>query len=81
MTNTPQVILHVSSELFGRMEARAVADRFDLHEWVLRAVINELLRSETEITTERRARAAIAVLSFPPSARPTNERKPHASYP
>ena len=80
-SNTCQVVLHVSPELFGRMEARAAADRFDLHAWVLRAVIGELLRPENEVVTERRTRAAIAAMSFSPSARPTTERKSHASHP
>jgi len=80
-SNTCQVLLHVSPELYGRMTTRAAADRFDLHAWVLRAVIGELLRPETEVASERRTRAALAAMPFPPSARPTHERKSHASHP
>ncbi len=59
MTNTPQIVLHVSPDLFRRMEARAAADRFNLHDWVLRTVIGELLRPEAELAADRRARTDI----------------------
>ena len=72
MTGTRQIVLHVSPELYGRTQARADADRFDLHEWVLRTVIGELLRPETELADERRTRAAIAAL---PPGPPQPERK------
>ena len=79
-TGTRPVLLHVSPHLFGQMEARAAADRFNLHEWVLRAVISELLRPEAELAVERRARTAIASMPCSASARPTHERKSHASH-
>jgi len=62
MSGTRPVALHVSLELYGRMETCATAARFDLHEWLLRAVVSELLRPEAELVAERRARAAIAAL-------------------
>jgi len=80
MTGTPQVVLQVSPDLYQRMEARAVADRFDLHEWLLRAVISELMRPEEEVATERHARAAIAALPFPPLRTTPTEREIHAPH-
>ena len=80
MTGTPQVVLQVSPDLYQRMEARAVADRFDLHEWILRTVISELLRPETELAAERHARAAIAALPFPPLRTTPTEREIHAPH-
>ncbi|MEO5367883.1 MAG: hypothetical protein H7831_16285 [Magnetococcus sp. WYHC-3] len=77
MPGTRQIVLHISPELIGRMEARAAAEQFDMHEWLLRTVIGELLRPESELITERRARTDIAALVFD---RPTTERKPHAPH-
>ena len=77
MLGTRQIVLHISPELIGRMEARATADQCDMHEWLLRTVIGELLRPESELAAERRARTDIASLSFD---RPTNERNHHAPH-
>lgn len=75
---TRQVILHVSPVLYGRMELRANQQRHDLHEWLLRAVIGELLRLENEDTC--RAHEARAARSSLPKAHSTIERKPHAPH-
>ena len=56
------------------MELRANQQRHDLHEWLLRAVIGELLRLENEDTCRaHESRAA-------PKAHSTIERKPHAPH-
>jgi len=81
MTGTCPILLHISPELFGRMAARAAADRFDLHEWVLHTVIGELLRPEAELAANRRARAVIAAMPHRSSVRLTTERKTHAPHP
>ena len=80
MTGTRPITLHASPELYGRMEARAAADRFDLNEWLLRAVISELMRPEAELAAERHARAAIAALPFPPLRTTPTEREIHAPH-
>jgi len=77
-SNTRQVVLRVSPILYGRMEARAEADRFDLHEWVLHTVIGELLRPEAELVSERQTRAILAAMS--PLRTPAIERKDHAPH-
>ena len=79
-STTRQVVLCVSPILYGRMEARAAAERFDLHAWVLHAVIGELLRPEAALVSERQARAFLAELPlalWPVSA---TERNPHAPH-
>ncbi len=78
MTNTRQVVLRVSPVLYGRMELRAREQRHDMHEWVLRAVIGELLRLEND--EPRHAQEALAALASASISRPTNERKPHAAH-
>lgn len=75
---TRQVILHVSPVLYGRMELRANQQRHDLHEWLLRAVIGELLRLENEDTC--RTHEARAARSSLPMAHPATERNPHAPH-
>jgi hypothetical protein len=77
MPGTRQIVLHISPELIGRMEALAAAEQLDMHEWLLRTVIVELLRPETELAAERRARADIAALSID---RTSTERNTHASH-
>ena len=79
MTGTRQVILHVRPVLYGRMDLRAREKQYDLHEWVLRAVIGELIRLQNE--DDRRAHEALAAQSALPVARPTNERNTHAPHP
>lgn len=82
MTGMRQVVLCVSPELYGRMETRAVAERFDLHEWVLRTVIGELLKPEAERATELLARETISAMTFPPAPRPATERnRVHVPHP
>ena len=78
-TGNRPIVLHVSPHLFGQIEARAAADRFDLHEWVLRAVISELLRLQAELVSERQTRAVLAAM--PPLRTPATERKDHAPHP
>ena len=70
MTGSRRIVLNISPELYGRVETRAAADRFDTEEWVLRTVIGELLRPAAEVAAERRAREALARLA------PATERKP-----
>ena len=79
-SNTCQVLLHVSPELYGRMAARAAVERFDLHDWVLHTVIGELLRPESELATNRRARTILAAMPSPTFIRPAIERKPHVPH-
>ena len=78
MTGTPQVTLHVSPELFGRMKLRAAEQRHGVDEWVLRTVIGELLRMENEDV--RRAHETLAARSSLPCARPSTEREIHAPH-
>ena len=84
MTGNHTIPLEVSPELLERMKARATADKFDLHEWLLRTVIVELLRPEAELVAARRARACMAATMArpfpPPSVQSTTERKPHAPH-
>lgn len=78
MTGLRQVVLCVSPELYARMESRARADRFDLEEWVLRAVIGELLHPEPDLAARRRIRDVLVSLT----ARPATERNfVHAPHP
>lgn len=70
MTGRRRIVLEISPELYGRVETRAAADRFDTAEWVLRTVIGELLRPASEVAAERRAREALTTLA------PATERKP-----
>ena len=81
MTGNSSVVLQVSQDLRERMEARAAADKTDMQEFLLRAVIVELMRPEAELVADRQFRALIATLPFPPSLQPMNERKPHAPHP
>ena len=84
ITGNHTIPLEVSPELLERMKARATADKFDLHEWLLRTVIVELLRPEAELVAARRARASVAALQPPPSlhttTQPGTERTPHAAH-
>jgi len=82
ITGNHTIPFEVSPELLGRMKARAVADHYDLHEFLLRTVIKELLRPEGEVLAERSARAVFAALQPHPSLhKPTAERKLHAAHP
>jgi len=65
MTGRHRIVLDISPELFGRLQARAVGERRDPDEWVLRTVIVALMKRET--ATERRAREALRAMA---SARP-----------
>jgi len=75
---TRQIVLTVSPVLYGRIELRANEQRHDLHEWVLRAVIGELINRQNE--DERCAHEALAAQSISPVARLPNERKPYVPH-
>lgn len=75
---TRPIVLKVSPILYGRMEVRATQQRQDVPEWVLRAVIGELLRLENE--EARCAQAVLAARSSPPIVQPATERTPHAPH-
>jgi len=78
---TRQIVLKVSPVLYGRMELRARQQHYDMHEWVLRAVIGELLQLQNE--EARRAQEALAAPSALPFALwpvSATERNPHASH-
>ena len=80
ITGTRPIVLRLSQELYGRVETRAREERFDTHEWVLRTVIEALLRPESEILADRRARAAVRAMLSRSAEWPTNERSIHAAH-
>jgi len=75
-----KIVFEVSPELFGRMEARATADQFSLHEWLLDTVIGELMRPETELVRKREIRAIHAAMLAKSLRTPAAERKPDAPH-
>ena len=75
---TRQIVLNVSPVLYGRMELRARENQHDMHEWVLRAVIDELIRRQNE--DECRAQETLVAQSSLPVAQLTNERETHAPH-
>jgi len=74
-----KIVFGVSPELYGRIEARAAADQFDLHEWLLDTVIGELMRPEAELVRKREIRAIHAAMMAKLRA-PATERKPDAPH-
>jgi hypothetical protein len=79
MTGTRRIVLDVSPELFGRMQARAAGERYDTDEWILRTVIGALLKPES--AAERRAREALLALQSPQAGHMPAERSvAHAAH-
>lgn len=65
MTANRRIVLTLSPELYGRIEARAAQGRLDAGEWALRAVLAALLRPESKRARDRRSReAGFALLSL-----------------
>jgi len=65
MTATRRIVLTLSPELYGRLEARAAEGRMASREWVLRALLAALSRPESKQARERRSReAGFALLSL-----------------
>ena len=77
-SSTRQVVLRISPILYGRMEARANQQQYDMHEWVLRAVIGELMQLQER--DDRRAREALAASASQPATESAAERKPNAAH-
>ena len=75
-----RIVLTMSPQLYGRIEARAAAGRLDAREWALRAVLAALTRPESKRARERRSReAGFALLSLL-SGRPAGERGSDAAH-
>lgn len=65
MTANRRMVLTLSPELYGRIEARAAEGRIEAREWALRAVLAALSRPESKRARERRRReAGFALLSL-----------------
>jgi hypothetical protein len=88
MTANRRIVLTLSPELYGRIEARAAVGRLDAREWALRAVLAALTRPESKRARERRSReAGFALLSLlsgstssRPAGRPAGERGSDAAH-
>ena len=81
MTAARRIVLNVSAELYGRLEARAAEGRIDAREWALRALLAALTRPESKAARDRRSReAGFALLSLL-AGRPAGERGNHATNP
>ena len=74
-----KIVFEVSPELYGRIEARATADQFTLHEWLLDTVVGELMRPEADLIRKREIRAIHAAM-MATLRTPATERKPDAPH-
>ena len=83
MTTPRRLVLSLSPDLYGRLEARAAEGRLDAREWALRALLAALTRPESKAARERRSReAGFALLSLlaghPAKGDHEREGGPHA---
>ena len=75
MTTPHRIVLTLSPELYGRLEARAAEARLNEREWARRALLVALTRPESKQARERRSReAGFALLSLL-AGHPAGERK------
>ena len=89
MTTPHRIVLTLSPELFGQLEARAAEGRIAAREWARRALLAALTRPESRKARERRSReAGFALLSLlarstgsGPAGHPSGERGSHAANP
>lgn len=80
MTTTPhRIVLTLSPELYGRLEARAAEGRLDAHAWARRALLAALTRPESKAVRDRRSREAgfalLSLLAGRPAAQGTQQRE------
>jgi hypothetical protein len=81
MSASRRIVLTLSEELYGRLEARAAEGRVDAREWAERALLAALMRPESKAVRARRSReAGLALLSLL-SSRPAAEGGDHAPHP
>jgi len=65
MTTSRRIVLTLSPELYGRLEARAAEGRLDGREWAQRVLLAALSAPESKAARERRSReAGFALLSM-----------------
>ena len=81
MPTTRRIVLNISPELYGRLEARAAEGRLDAHEWARRVLQTAILRPESKAARERRRRAADFALLSLLSGQPAGEGRHDAAHP